>query len=398
MPETLVLLHGFSGTRRAWDGVIAAPRPRTLPAAGPRPPGHGERPAPQRPITFAGCVRARARARPGALRAVRLLARRARRAARRARRARARRAARARLRAARASRTPPSAPRGARPTTVLADGWNGLRSRTSSSAGAPSRCSPATRPRSASSRARTSGATTRTRSRRRCAASAPGRWSRCGIGSASLTMPVTVVAGERDAKFVRSGERMVELLPDAELAVLPGGHAWRWRAPAPLAALTGPSDRIEASSCGGVAALRRRNRNPRPGWHDADQPGAARDRGWTSPRFPTRRSRCGGRLLRARRCGLTRSVYIKERSYAEFETGNVTLSVYGAARRWACEFHARQQSDGAARPSDRGGRPSQRSNSAASPSRRDTLRHGCRATWRSIADPDVQRARCCTYR
>jgi predicted enzyme related to lactoylglutathione lyase len=37
--------------------------------------------------------------------------------------------------------------------------------------------------------------------------------------------------------------------------------------------------------------------------------------------------------------GLTRSVYIKERSYAEFETGNVTLSVYGAEA-MGMEFHA----------------------------------------------------------
>jgi predicted enzyme related to lactoylglutathione lyase len=37
--------------------------------------------------------------------------------------------------------------------------------------------------------------------------------------------------------------------------------------------------------------------------------------------------------------GLERSVYIKERSYAEFETGNVTLSVYGAEA-MGMEFHA----------------------------------------------------------
>jgi predicted enzyme related to lactoylglutathione lyase len=37
--------------------------------------------------------------------------------------------------------------------------------------------------------------------------------------------------------------------------------------------------------------------------------------------------------------GLKRSVYIKERSYAEFETGNVTLSVYGAEA-MGLEFHA----------------------------------------------------------
>ncbi len=56
--ETLVLLHGFSGTRRAWDGVIARLDPeRYLPLALDLP-GHGEAADAPRPITFAGCVAA----------------------------------------------------------------------------------------------------------------------------------------------------------------------------------------------------------------------------------------------------------------------------------------------------------------------------------------------------
>ncbi len=39
-----------------------------------------------------------------------------------------------------------------------------------------------------------------------------------------LTMPVTVLVGDRDGKFQALGKRMVELLPDAELVVAPGGH------------------------------------------------------------------------------------------------------------------------------------------------------------------------------
>jgi 2-succinyl-6-hydroxy-2,4-cyclohexadiene-1-carboxylate synthase len=39
-----------------------------------------------------------------------------------------------------------------------------------------------------------------------------------------LTMPVTVLVGDRDAKFLALGERMVALLPNAELVVAPGGH------------------------------------------------------------------------------------------------------------------------------------------------------------------------------
>jgi 2-succinyl-6-hydroxy-2,4-cyclohexadiene-1-carboxylate synthase len=39
-----------------------------------------------------------------------------------------------------------------------------------------------------------------------------------------LQMPVSVIVGERDAKFLAIGKRMVEQLPNAELNVLAGGH------------------------------------------------------------------------------------------------------------------------------------------------------------------------------
>lgn len=56
MPESVVLLHGFSGTRRAWDGVARQlDRERYLPLALDLP-GHGDSAAWQPPITFAGCV------------------------------------------------------------------------------------------------------------------------------------------------------------------------------------------------------------------------------------------------------------------------------------------------------------------------------------------------------
>ena len=56
MPETVVLLHGFGGTHRTWDGVAAR-----LEAERYRPlaldlPGHGAAAQAERPITFAGCV------------------------------------------------------------------------------------------------------------------------------------------------------------------------------------------------------------------------------------------------------------------------------------------------------------------------------------------------------
>ncbi len=45
-------------------------------------------------------------------------------------------------------------------------------------------------------------------------------WQRLG----ELTMPVTIVVGDRDAKFRALGERMRALLPAGRLVMLPGGH------------------------------------------------------------------------------------------------------------------------------------------------------------------------------
>lgn len=50
-----------------------------------------------------------------------------------------------------------------------------------------------------------------------------------------LSMPVTFVAGRRDTKFRAIGERMVALTPDAELLVIPGGHALALESPGELA-------------------------------------------------------------------------------------------------------------------------------------------------------------------
>jgi 2-succinyl-6-hydroxy-2,4-cyclohexadiene-1-carboxylate synthase len=56
VPESIVLLHGFSGTRRAWDGVARLLEgERYLPLALDLP-GHGELADYERPITFDGCV------------------------------------------------------------------------------------------------------------------------------------------------------------------------------------------------------------------------------------------------------------------------------------------------------------------------------------------------------
>ena len=53
-----------------------------------------------------------------------------------------------------------------------------------------------------------------------------------------LTMPATVVVGERDAKFLALGERLVAALPGAELLVVTGaGHGLPREAPEALAAV-----------------------------------------------------------------------------------------------------------------------------------------------------------------
>jgi 2-succinyl-6-hydroxy-2,4-cyclohexadiene-1-carboxylate synthase len=54
--EALVLLHGFSGTRHAWDGVLDCLQPERYRPLALDLPGHGEAAGAERPITFAGCV------------------------------------------------------------------------------------------------------------------------------------------------------------------------------------------------------------------------------------------------------------------------------------------------------------------------------------------------------
>jgi 2-succinyl-6-hydroxy-2,4-cyclohexadiene-1-carboxylate synthase len=56
MPESVVLLHGFAGTRRSWDGVVAALEPERYRPLALDLPGHGQEADAPRPITFAGCV------------------------------------------------------------------------------------------------------------------------------------------------------------------------------------------------------------------------------------------------------------------------------------------------------------------------------------------------------
>jgi 2-succinyl-6-hydroxy-2,4-cyclohexadiene-1-carboxylate synthase len=56
VPHSVVLLHGFSGTRRAWDGVIELLDPERYRPLALDLPGHGDAGDARRPITFADCV------------------------------------------------------------------------------------------------------------------------------------------------------------------------------------------------------------------------------------------------------------------------------------------------------------------------------------------------------
>lgn len=57
-------------------------------------------------------------------------------------------------------------------------------------------------------------------------------WSRLD----ELPMPVTLIAGDRDDKFQRIVVRMAELLPNARVEIVPGGHRLPLESPAQVAA------------------------------------------------------------------------------------------------------------------------------------------------------------------
>ncbi len=56
MPESVVLLHGFSGTQRTWDRLQAALDPERYRPLALDLPGHGSQSGAAQPITFASCV------------------------------------------------------------------------------------------------------------------------------------------------------------------------------------------------------------------------------------------------------------------------------------------------------------------------------------------------------
>ncbi len=69
-------------------------------------------------------------------------------------------------------------------------------------------------------------------------------WDRLG----DLAMPVAVVVGERDEKFVGIARRMMAAVPDAEMHTIPGGHGLPLESPAALAAVLATDPRTARSA------------------------------------------------------------------------------------------------------------------------------------------------------
>lgn len=234
MPESVVLLHGFSGTRRAWDGVAAALDPeRYLPLALDLP-GHGQAAEWEGPITFAGCVQ-------------HVLER--------------------------------------SPARFILCGYSlGGRVALNVALATPERvtqlvlvsCSPGIEDSAERAERRRSdhrladelervpfeefierwrtqplfaddpphvGELARADQRRNRPEALAAAMRGIGTGEMEplwgrlheLTMPVTVVVGDRDARFRALGRRMTGLLPDAEMAIVPGGHSLALENPTAIA-------------------------------------------------------------------------------------------------------------------------------------------------------------------
>ena len=235
MPTTVVLLHGFAGTGRAWDPVVARLDPERYTALAPDLRGHGAA-RDARPVSFDACVADVLAAAPAryelcgysmggrialhvALAAPERIGRLLLVATTAGTEDEAARAAR---------RADDEALAGFADTATIeqfADRWAAQ----PLFAGTPPDAARIWRadllrndPRGLAASLRGVGS----------GAMAP-LWERLG----ELTMPAIVLVGERDAKFVALGERLATALPRGELVVVPGaGHGLPREAPEAVAA------------------------------------------------------------------------------------------------------------------------------------------------------------------
>ena len=234
MPESVVLLHGFGATRRAWDGVIAAlDRERYRPLALDLP-GHGDASEGAGPVTFAACV-AHVLARSPerftlcgysmggrvalhvALAAPERVARLVLVASTAGIDSDEERAERRRADHALADELEHG------PYEQFIERWRAQ----PLFAGDP----PAVDRLAREDQRRNRPAALAAVLRGIGTGEMPPLWSRLP----ELSMPVTVIAGERDAKFHELGERMVAQLPDAQMRVVAGGHVLPLESPGAVA-------------------------------------------------------------------------------------------------------------------------------------------------------------------
>ncbi len=235
MPESIVLLHGFSGTRRAFDRVAALLDAERYLALALDLPGHGEA-ADVRPVTFASCVEhvlARAPSRftlCGYSLGGRIAQHVALAAPERVSRLvlvstspgieDARERAERRVSDERLARELESGP-----FEEFIERWRtqALFAQDPPEVGEAARADQRrNRPEALAGVLRGVGA-----------GEMQPLWERL----AELAMPAVVLAGERDAKFVELGRRMAAALPRGELIVVPGGHGLVLENPAALAAV-----------------------------------------------------------------------------------------------------------------------------------------------------------------
>jgi 2-succinyl-6-hydroxy-2,4-cyclohexadiene-1-carboxylate synthase len=233
VPEDLVLLHGFGGTHRAWDSVVGLLGERYRPLA-PDLPGHGAAADAPRPLSFAGCVAHVLAASPArfalcgyslggrvalhvALAAPARVARLVLVSASPGIEDASERAARRRSDHALADDLEQ------RPYAEFIERWRAQ----PLFAGEPPEV----------------GALARADQRRNRPDALAAVLRGLGAGEMQplwshlpeLAMPVTVVVGARDAKYLALGRRVVELLPAGELRVVPGGHNLPLESPAEVA-------------------------------------------------------------------------------------------------------------------------------------------------------------------
>jgi 2-succinyl-6-hydroxy-2,4-cyclohexadiene-1-carboxylate synthase len=232
--EDLVLLHGFGGTRRAWDGLLGHLSGERYSALALDLPGHGEQADAPRPITFAGCVASVLDRSPARLalagysmggrvalhvalespeRVSRLILISATAGIDDAQERSRRRESDRRLadEIERGSISDFATRWGAQPMFAQDPPAVAMRAAADQSRNRPDGVAAALR-----------GIGT---------GEMQPLWGRLS----ELEMPVTVLVGDRDAKFRALGERMAELAPDARLVVVAGGHRLPYEVPKAVA-------------------------------------------------------------------------------------------------------------------------------------------------------------------